>query len=50
MRTPTSTAAAEAAVWGGMSNAGQTCIGIERVYVHEQVYDAFLAAGHRSDE
>ena len=35
-------AAAEAAVWGGMSNAGQTCIGIERVYVHEQVYDAFL--------
>ncbi|MCU1618763.1 MAG: NAD-dependent aldehyde dehydrogenase, partial [Modestobacter sp.] len=25
-------AAADAAVWGGMSNAGQTCIGIERVY------------------
>jgi acyl-CoA reductase-like NAD-dependent aldehyde dehydrogenase len=25
-----------------MSNAGQTCIGIERVYVHEQVYQAFL--------
>src|SRR5919107_985751 len=25
--------AADAAVWGGMSNAGQTCIGIERVYV-----------------
>jgi acyl-CoA reductase-like NAD-dependent aldehyde dehydrogenase len=26
-------AAAEAAVWGGMTNAGQTCVGIERVYV-----------------
>lgn len=35
--------AADAAVWGGMSNAGQTCIGVERVYVHEQVYDEFLA-------
>jgi acyl-CoA reductase-like NAD-dependent aldehyde dehydrogenase len=36
-------AAADAAVWGGMSNAGQTCLGVERVYVHDQVYDAFLA-------
>ena len=35
--------AAEAAVWGGMSNAGQTCVGVERVYVHEKVYDDFLA-------
>ncbi|MFY0408528.1 aldehyde dehydrogenase family protein [Solicola sp. PLA-1-18] len=35
-------AAADAAVWGGMSNAGQTCIGIERVYVHERVYDDFV--------
>ncbi len=35
-------AAATAALWGGMSNAGQTCIGIERVYVHESVYDAFV--------
>jgi acyl-CoA reductase-like NAD-dependent aldehyde dehydrogenase len=35
-------AAAEAAVWGGMSNAGQTCVGIERVYVHERVYDEFV--------
>jgi aldehyde dehydrogenase (NAD+) len=34
--------AADAAVWGAMSNAGQTCIGVERVYVHEQVYDRFL--------
>ncbi|MFI5956815.1 aldehyde dehydrogenase family protein [Cryptosporangium sp. NPDC051539] len=36
-------AAADAAVWGGMSNGGQTCIGIERVYVHEAVYEPFLA-------
>ncbi|GAA4418854.1 aldehyde dehydrogenase family protein [Actinokineospora soli] len=36
-------AAAEAAIWGGMSNAGQTCTGVERVYVHERVYDAFVA-------
>jgi acyl-CoA reductase-like NAD-dependent aldehyde dehydrogenase len=35
--------AADAAVWGGMSNAGQTCVGVERVYVHEKVYDEFLA-------
>ncbi|MFL6143386.1 MAG: aldehyde dehydrogenase family protein [Labedaea sp.] len=35
-------AAADAAVWGGMSNAGQTCVGVERVYVHEQVYDSFV--------
>jgi acyl-CoA reductase-like NAD-dependent aldehyde dehydrogenase len=35
-------AAADAAVWGAFSNAGQTCAGVERVYVHERVYDAFL--------
>ncbi|MGH3630992.1 MAG: aldehyde dehydrogenase family protein, partial [Sciscionella sp.] len=36
-------AAADAAVWGGMSNAGQTCIGVERVYVHERVHEEFVA-------
>ena len=35
-------AAADAALWGGMSNAGQTCIGIERVYATDAVYDAFV--------
>ncbi|MFI9384412.1 aldehyde dehydrogenase family protein [Kutzneria sp. NPDC052558] len=35
--------AADAAVWGAMSNAGQTCIGVERVYVHEDVADEFTA-------
>jgi succinate-semialdehyde dehydrogenase/glutarate-semialdehyde dehydrogenase len=37
-------AAAEAAVWGAMTNAGQTCIGIERAYVVAPVYDRFVAA------
>jgi succinate-semialdehyde dehydrogenase / glutarate-semialdehyde dehydrogenase len=36
-------AAAEAAVWGGLTNAGQTCIGVERVYAVEPVYDAFVS-------
>jgi acyl-CoA reductase-like NAD-dependent aldehyde dehydrogenase len=35
-------AAADAAVWGAFSNSGQTCIGVERVYVHESVYDSFV--------
>jgi acyl-CoA reductase-like NAD-dependent aldehyde dehydrogenase len=37
-------AAAEAAVWGAMTNAGQTCIGIERVYAVAGVYDRFVEA------
>lgn len=36
-------AAADAALWGAAANAGQTCAGVERIYVHERVYDAFLA-------
>jgi acyl-CoA reductase-like NAD-dependent aldehyde dehydrogenase len=35
-------AAAEQAVWGGMANAGQTCLAVERVYVVDAVYDRFL--------
>jgi acyl-CoA reductase-like NAD-dependent aldehyde dehydrogenase len=35
-------AAADAAAWGALSNAGQTCIGVERVYVAEPVYHTFL--------
>ncbi len=35
-------AAADAAAWGALSNAGQTCVGIERVYVAEDVYHSFL--------
>ena len=36
-------AAADAVLWGACSNAGQTCIGVERVYVHDRVYDEFLS-------
>ncbi len=35
-------AAADAAAWGAFANAGQTCAGVERVYVHAEVYDEFL--------
>ena len=35
--------AAEAVLWGAMANAGQTCVGIERIYVHEEVADIFIA-------
>jgi acyl-CoA reductase-like NAD-dependent aldehyde dehydrogenase len=35
-------AAADAAAWGAMANAGQTCVGIERVYVADAVYHSFL--------
>jgi acyl-CoA reductase-like NAD-dependent aldehyde dehydrogenase len=34
--------AADAAAWGGLSNGGQTCVGIERVYVVDSVYDEFV--------
>jgi len=34
--------AADAAVWGALSNAGQTCVGIERVYVAQSVYHTFI--------
>ena len=33
--------AADAAVWSAFSNAGQTCIGAERVYVDENIADIF---------
>ncbi|HEY5858115.1 MAG TPA: aldehyde dehydrogenase family protein [Aldersonia sp.] len=35
--------AVDGAAWAGFTNAGQACIGTERVYVHEDVYDEFLA-------
>lgn len=34
--------ATNGACWAGYQNAGQTCAGIERVYVHESVYDKFM--------
>ncbi|MBO0833345.1 MAG: aldehyde dehydrogenase family protein, partial [Actinobacteria bacterium] len=35
-------AAADACAWGALSNAGQTCVGVERVYVVSDVYHQFL--------
>lgn len=35
--------AAERIAWGGFVNAGQQCISVQRVYVDEQVHDAFVA-------
>ena len=35
-------AAADAAVWGALSNAGQTCVGVERIYVSQDVYHTFI--------
>jgi acyl-CoA reductase-like NAD-dependent aldehyde dehydrogenase len=37
--------AANAAVFYGMQNSGQTCISTERVYVEEGVYDEFVTEG-----
>ncbi len=35
--------AADFTLWSAMSNAGQTCIGAERIYVHEKVADTFIS-------
>ncbi|QDY71344.1 aldehyde dehydrogenase family protein [Qingshengfaniella alkalisoli] len=35
--------AAEGLIDGAMFNSGQCCCGIERIYVHESLFDAFLA-------
>ena len=42
--------AVSGAVWGGFANAGQTCSGIERVYVHRDVADAFVDGVVRETE
>ncbi|EFC83624.1 aldehyde dehydrogenase family protein [Parafrankia sp. EUN1f] len=36
-------AAAKAAIFGGMGNSGQTCAGVERVFVVDTVYDDFVS-------
>ncbi|HXQ21830.1 MAG TPA: succinic semialdehyde dehydrogenase [Candidatus Acidoferrales bacterium] len=35
--------AANGCVWGGLFNAGQVCMSVERVYVEEPIYDAFVS-------
>jgi glyceraldehyde-3-phosphate dehydrogenase (NADP+) len=34
--------AAERVAWGGFSYAGQSCISVQRVYVHAEAYDSFV--------
>jgi acyl-CoA reductase-like NAD-dependent aldehyde dehydrogenase len=34
--------AARGAVWGAFTNSGQTCMAVERVYVHEKIFDKFV--------
>jgi acyl-CoA reductase-like NAD-dependent aldehyde dehydrogenase len=36
--------AAESLADGAMYNTGQSCCSVERIYVHEKVYDSFVAA------
>ena len=42
--------AVSGAVWGGFANAGQTCSGIERVYVVREVADRFIEGVVREAE
>jgi acyl-CoA reductase-like NAD-dependent aldehyde dehydrogenase len=34
--------ASSAAVWGAFLNAGQTCLSVERCYVHRSLYESFV--------
>lgn len=36
--------AAGQVTWGGFSYAGQSCISVQRVYIHSAIYDAFVEA------
>ncbi|MCC7440967.1 MAG: aldehyde dehydrogenase family protein [Bdellovibrionales bacterium] len=36
--------AARGAAWGAFTNAGQSCTSVERLYVHESIYEPFKAA------
>ena len=36
--------AAERVIWGGFQYSGQSCVSVQRVYVHRDVYDAFRDA------
>lgn len=35
--------AAKGALWAGFQNAGQSCGGVERIYIHEKIYDKFVS-------
>ncbi len=34
--------ATSAAIWGAFMNAGQTCVSVERCFVHEKIFDQFM--------
>ncbi|GBD08932.1 Sulfoacetaldehyde dehydrogenase [Candidatus Thermoflexus japonica] len=34
--------AAERVTWGGFTYAGQSCISVQRVYIHEEIYETFV--------
>ena len=34
--------ASSGALWGAFMNAGQTCLSVERCYVHRSIYEEFL--------
>lgn len=36
--------AVERVLWGGFQYAGQSCVSVQRVYLHDSVYDAFKEA------
>jgi len=36
--------AARAIAWGGLANAGQSCLSIERVFVDRRIYEPFITA------
>lgn len=34
--------AIQGAMWGGLMNSGQVCMGVERIYVERSIYDTFV--------
>jgi acyl-CoA reductase-like NAD-dependent aldehyde dehydrogenase len=34
---------AESVMWGAFYNSGQSCCSVERIYVHEKIYDEFVS-------
>ncbi len=35
--------ATSGAIWGAFMNAGQTCVSVERCFVHEKIFDSFVS-------
>lgn len=42
--------ATNGAIWGGLTNSGQTCTAVERVLVHEKIHDQFVETLKRKIE